>query len=102
MAFAPASIEFSRSSFTAAAGRCTTSPAAILFARCSGSILIDRDMILPGGCALRNPETGKVVEDEFPVVHRHTGERVVADQKVAIEIGIIGKRRELGRGGNAQ
>ena len=45
---ARASIEFSRSSFTAAAGRWTTSPAAILLARFSGSMFmvcgIDRSL----------------------------------------------------------
>src|SRR5262245_3824437 len=38
MVFAPASSAFSRSSLTTEAGRSTTSPAAILFARASGSM----------------------------------------------------------------
>src|SRR5260370_1173449 len=40
IAFAPASMAFSSSSFTTDAGRSTTSPAAILFATASGNILI--------------------------------------------------------------
>ena len=52
---APASIAFSTSSFSALAGRSTTSPAAIRLTRCSGRRRIDMVVALAQAAASRDP-----------------------------------------------
>lgn len=39
-------------------------------------------------------------QNELALFHGHAGERIIGDEQVAIQVGVIHKRRKVGRGGH--
>ena len=44
-------------------------------------------------------ETWTLRQNELALFHRHASERIIGDEQIAIQVGVIHKRRKVGRGG---
>jgi len=44
-------------------------------------------------------ETWTLRQNELALFHGHASERIIGDEQIAIQVGVIHKRRKVGRGG---